>query len=321
MTGKILPRYLIIAVALAAVVSILLLTNFYLQYRWMAGGLVETGMQQHELSLASSFERRSRARLRRIADSLEFEDGSVSLAAGEELISHVVEGQDDFAGLRFVGRDGTLIEAGTLPGSESLTGVTWDEQRLYLRYPITRNGEDLGTLFGNFDLAGLHDAAFEFRDSMVAAAEQHRRSSFLWIGSSMAGMLLLCGFVVWFIIRSQNQRIREIKIQAENLGDARFGAPLQGPKGDELGELVDVFNNMRERLQRTTISRDYVDNILSSMNEAIIVTSADNVITKVNHATTRMLEFAESELVGRHLREVIDSDRHSNGSNPAHQIR
>ncbi len=309
MTGKILPRYLIIAVALAAVVSVLLLTNFYLQYRAMAGALVETGMQQHELSLAASFERRSRARLRRIADSFEFDGSLISQKRNEELIAHVVEGQDDFVGLRFVANDGATIEAGTLPGAESLTGVTWDEQRLYLRFPVSRNNTGTGTLFGNFDLQGLHDAAAEFRNSMLSAAEQHRRSSFLWIGFSMAGMLLLCGFVLWFIIRAQNQRIRGIKLQAEMLSEANFGEELQGPRGDELGDLVDVFNNMREHLKRTTISRDYVDNILGGMNEAIIVTSADNVITKVNHATTRMLNFAEHELVGQHLSQIIESER------------
>ncbi|ANO50219.1 bifunctional diguanylate cyclase/phosphodiesterase [Woeseia oceani] len=310
MTGKILPRYLILAVALAAVVCILLLGNFYAQYQSMAGALVETGMRQHERSLAAGFERRSRARLHRIADSLDFTDGEPEVMSNQELLRHAVEGRDDFIGLRFVSIDGdTVLEAGELPASIPQSGVHWEEQRLQLQYPVEQDGERLGTLYGNFGLIGLQEATTEFRNNMLAAEQQHRQSSFLWIGVTMAIMLLLCGAVVWLIIRSQNQRIREIKTQAEKLSESNFGEDLHGPRGDELGELVDVFNNMRDRLKRTTISRDYVDNILSGMNEAIVVTSADNMITKVNHATARMLNYGDVELVGQPLSCILDNER------------
>ncbi|MEQ8206677.1 MAG: EAL domain-containing protein [Woeseia sp.] len=310
MTGKILPRYLILAVALAAVVCILLLSNFYAQYQSMAGGLVETGMRQHERSLAAGFERRSRARLHRIADSMDFTGGVPDRMSNQELLKHAVEGRDDFIGLRFVSTDGnTVFEAGELPATTPTAGVNWEDQRLQLQYPVVQDGERLGTLFGNFGLIGLQEATTEFKNNMLSAEQQHRRSSFLWVGASMAIMLLLCGGVVWMIIRAQSQRIREIKTQAEKLSEANFGEDLHGPRGDELGDLVDVFNNMRDRLKRTTISRDYVDNILGGMNEAIIVTSADNVITKVNHATARMLSYGDNELVGQPLSCILDGEK------------
>ena len=34
-------------------------------------------------------------------------------------------------------------------------------------------------------------------------------------------------------------------------------------RGDLLGDLAEVFNDMRDKLQSTTISRDYVDSVLS----------------------------------------------------------
>ena len=63
---------------------------------------------------------------------------------------------------------------------------------------------------------------------------------------------------------------------------------------------------MREKLKRTTISRDYVDNVLSSMNETIIVTSADGTIKKINDATARMLNYTEEELLGQPLDLIVD---------------
>jgi diguanylate cyclase (GGDEF)-like protein/PAS domain S-box-containing protein len=63
---------------------------------------------------------------------------------------------------------------------------------------------------------------------------------------------------------------------------------------------------MREKLQRTTISRDYVDSVLSGMNEAIIVTSADGTITRINEATSRLLEYSSDELIGQDMEFIVD---------------
>jgi len=119
-------------------------------------------------------------------------------------------------------------------------------------------------------------------------------------------VVALCGVVIWLIVENQTARVRALKVQAEKLSDADFGEPLQVQHGDELGDLAEVFNEMREKLKRTTISRDYVDSVLSSMNETIIVTSADGTIKKINDATARMLNYTEEELLGQPLDLIVD---------------
>lgn len=309
MSGKILPRYLMLGLALAGVVCALLVGNFYLQYRHLANELVETGRTEHERSLDGSFERRARARLHRVADSLEFGGDTAGGPGNRELIEHVVQGRDDFLGLRLVEPDGSVTEAGDVASGVNEPGVSWSSHRLVLSYDVTRGTTHHGTLYGHFDLAELDEARAEFQNAMLAAVAAERRRGFLWIGLSIAVMLLLCVVVTWAIIRAQNRRIHELKIQAEKLSAANFGEPLSGPRGDELGNLAEVFNRMRENLKETTISRDYVDNILGGMNEAIIVTSADGVITRVNHATERMLEYNEDELIGKSVEHIIDRTR------------
>lgn len=309
MTGKILPRYLLLGLTLAGVVCALLLSNFYVQYRQLANELVETGRSQHERSLDGSFERRARARLHRIADALILEPGTEAAIANADLVQHVVQGEDDFLGLRFVADDGSVIEAGDTGDDLEEPGAAWFENRLILSYDVVEGEKYYGTLYGHFDLADLAEAREEFRDAMLAAAAMERTRSLAWIAFSMAVMLLLCAGVVWSIIRAQNKRIRELKEQAQKLSASNFGEPLSGPRGDELGNLIDVFNDMRKHLKETTISRDYVDNILGGMNEAVIVTSADGVITRVNHATERMLEYSDDELVGKPLEHIIDQSR------------
>ena len=42
------------------------------------------------------------------------------------------------------------------------------------------------------------------------------------------------------------------------------------------------------------------------MNEAIIITSTSGTITRINGATSRMLEYPEEELIGRHIDTIVD---------------
>ncbi len=307
MTAKILPRYLILGLVAAVVVAGGLLASFYVQYRVLAGELVETGLGQHERSLAASFERRSQARLHSVADSFDLSGGEISRRINQELIRSIVASQDDLVGLRFIGNDGTVLQAGYVPPGEKTAGASWDDQSLYLSYPVGDGDEQIGLLFANFDLSQLWADAEAFRESMLVAAVQHRRTSLMWTAVSLILMAVICCGVIWLILSAQSRRIHELKLQAEKLSEANFGEPLHGPRGDELSNLVDVFNKMRDRLKQTTISRDYVDSILGSMNEAIIVTSADGTIGRINHATSRMLDFSEEELVGQNVSRIVDT--------------
>jgi len=164
----------------------------------------------------------------------------------------------------------------------------------------------LGVLVSNFTLDEMHRESTRFRDQLLSKGDERRRASFVWIGIATLLVLALCGVVIWLIVESQTARVRALKVQAEKLSDADFGEPLQVLHGDELGDLAEVFNEMREKLKRTTISRDYVDNVLSSMNETIIVTSADGTIKKINDATARMLNYTEEELLGQPLDLIVD---------------
>ncbi len=156
-------------------------------------------------------------------------------------------------------------------------------------------------------------SAFAVALSPAAAAREQSvgdgiSMGFVWIELFSALVLLLSGVAVWLIARRQTKRIRELKREAKKLRDSDFGEPLRVERG-ELGELAAVFNDMRDKLRATTISRDYVDSILSSMNDAIIVTAADGTIKRVNRATSHLLGYEERELLGTSIDRIVDSDK------------
>ena len=68
---------------------------------------------------------------------------------------------------------------------------------------------------------------------------------------------------------------------------------------DELGDLASSFNNMAEVMQKTTVSRDYVDNIIKSMMDSLVVVTPAGLIERVNQKTLNILGYKEDELIGK----------------------
>ncbi len=305
MIGNRFPRFLLLVLALGVAVAVVMLSMFYGQYRWLADQIVTASSEQHYAFLQGSFERRARAQMHGIADILS-QDGEADPGL---LLNQALLGNKNLSGLRFTDRSGRSWSSGSMPVVDDPLAVTWLDDRLFLPYPVKQNGDQTGTVSGAFLLDELRAEFSAFGEQVATQEVESRRISYFWIGAGMLAIWLLCGAVVWLFVRSLNQRIRQLKVQAEKLRDADFGEPLPVPRDDELGELAAVFNNMRDRLRETTLSRDYVDSILSGMNEAVIVTSEDGAIQSINTAASRLLGYDEDELIGTSIDFVIDSSK------------
>lgn len=73
----------------------------------------------------------------------------------------------------------------------------------------------------------------------------------------------------------------------------------------ELHSLALSFNIMLERLERTTTSRDYVDSILNSISEMILVTGEGGRIRSCNRAFRRMMGGEPDAFVGRPIADIL----------------
>ena len=70
---------------------------------------------------------------------------------------------------------------------------------------------------------------------------------------------------------------------------------------DELKELSDSFNGMINELEKITVSRNYFDNIISSMSESLIISDTNGTIMSCNNATLSLLNYESSELIGKNI--------------------
>ena len=308
MIGKKLPQNLLSGLALGICVGAIIFALFWVQYRWLAGELVNTSSAEHEVVLRESFERRFRAQLHDVVDQLEPEIQQASPAQLTAMLESMVADNSALLGLRLSVADAAPIQVGNVP-LPSAREVVWLSNSITLPYAINEGEDRIGQVLGTFALDDLRAESAAFATDIANKEAHSRRISYIWIGLGTVATLIIYLLVVWVIARNQSLRVRALKNQAEKLRDADFGEPLIETRDDELGELASVFNDMRDRLRTTTISRNYVDSILSGMNEAIIVTDSAGTIKRANRATTILLGYDEGELVGSPIDKIVNKKK------------
>jgi diguanylate cyclase (GGDEF)-like protein/PAS domain S-box-containing protein len=109
-----------------------------------------------------------------------------------------------------------------------------------------------------------------------------------------------------------NSFVRPLRAVVTALNDAARGnyGTATDVGTSELRELADAVDSMRISLRSSTISRDYLDRLLASMGEALLITDANGRIERANAAARELFGQSEPELVGKLADDlIVSSDR------------
>ncbi|MFK7949765.1 MAG: ATP-binding protein [Saprospiraceae bacterium] len=68
---------------------------------------------------------------------------------------------------------------------------------------------------------------------------------------------------------------------------------------DEIGVLYHNFNSMMQQIEKTTVSKNYLDSIMSALAEMIIVLDIDGRINYINEAVEKTTGYSYKELKGK----------------------
>ncbi len=232
MIGSRIPRFVFYVTTLGVIVAAIMLSMFYGQYRWLANQIVSTSYDEHRTLLEGSFERRMRAELHAIADLLPGTPDAEPNAVLNTL-SRAMTADPDLNGLRFTSLSGESWSSGNYPQAPYVSETTWLDEQVLITYPVLRDEQEVGHISGSFQLGTLRSDLASFTDQLQTKEDESRRVSYLWIGGGTTAVLLLCGAVVWLLVRGQTKRIRELKAQAERFRNADFGEPLPAGRGDD----------------------------------------------------------------------------------------
>jgi PAS domain S-box-containing protein len=99
--------------------------------------------------------------------------------------------------------------------------------------------------------------------------------------------------------------LHKLTTAALQIGKGNLDTRIDVKSKDEIGILAEAFNRMTRDLSKTTVSKTYVDNIIKSMLDTLIVIDSQATITKVNRSTLDLLGFDREELIGRPIRHII----------------
>jgi len=177
-------------------------------------------------------------------------------------------------------------------GSALRYSTTVQENMLYVAVPIHKDAAITGVLRASLFMHGIERILSEFTTNILY----------------VTFCILAIGLLVSFIIsRRLTRPIRTLSTAAKRISAGDFSARVFIYNNDEFRELADSFNSMTEKIrglfQEVSFQKEELTNIISSMNEALLVLDADGRITLVNEALRRLLP--EQPLEARFYWEVI----------------
>ena len=119
----------------------------------------------------------------------------------------------------------------------------------------------------------------------------------------MSGLIAIC--VGFFISRSITKPIASLKAATAEISKGSYGTIIDVETKDEIGELAASFNRMTGVLKETMVSKDYVENIIGSMVDCLVILDPDATIRTVNQATCDLLGYSEDELIGSSMDLIV----------------
>ncbi len=129
----------------------------------------------------------------------------------------------------------------------------------------------------------------------------------IFTGLFIAFCLVVGGYLY---VKEITQPIKHLALTTEkiSLGDLSVKAEVKTRTSDEIDDFAKSFNSMIGILQKTTVSRDYFNNILNRMVDTLIITDADTRITIVNQSALDLLEYTEEEIIGQPFEKILSRE-------------
>lgn len=188
-----------------------------------------------------------------------------------------------------------------------------------------KNISGSGYFIGTSDKEGNHDELFAraysagFRSykgldwSIILEHEKSEllepvielNNQFMWL---LIFTFLLTGMLSFVVARSLSRPLEKLGKASIAIGKGQLDTRLDITSKDEMGSLGTLINEMVESLQRTTVSKSYLDKIVENMMDSLVVLSPQGVIEKINRTTLDLLGYEEQELIGQSIASIFTEE-------------
>ncbi len=124
----------------------------------------------------------------------------------------------------------------------------------------------------------------------------------LFIIALNIALAIILGYVVFSVSRRVLFKpLDELAGATDRLAKGDLTARITLQAADELQVLFNNFNRMAGDLDKTTVSKAYMDNIIEGMISTFIVANHEDMIIRANAAACSLLNYSEDELKGNSI--------------------
>jgi PAS domain S-box-containing protein len=242
-----------------------------------------------------------------------------SLGEGEDVVAILAYRSSKTLWLEFSGIQLTVEDLDFMETAE-----VWEKDRILTKgFPVS----EFGSMVVDVENPTMNDSRFTsppigwvrlFLDRR--ALEQ--RLNTLIIQTLVTSLLITMvgGGVFILLLRRSLHIIGPLTEATKKVAEGDLHTTVPVSSNDELGELANCFNRMTEQLLQTTVSKNYVDNVIRSMTDILIVFNPDGTIRSVNHAALNLFGYEEQELLGQDAHVLFPSNENPLGGTKYQEI-
>lgn len=176
-------------------------------------------------------------------------------------------------------------------------GSEFEKDHLILRKSIFVDNEVIGTIF---ILSNIQEI-------------KNHLSQYLYIVLFLISLLILNALLLSSKLQELiSKPILELARLAKNVSKGDFTQKVEIKTNDEMGDLAETFNKMTSDLHTSRnnllSAKDYIDNIIKSLIDTLIVTDSDGTINMINKSALELLGYSHTEIIGQKLSVIFPQE-------------
>src|SRR5580698_4969468 len=304
MARSLKTKYLLLALAVGGVLSLLLAGLAYYEHRVDAADVNQLTYSTVAQRLEADLETRASSLSEITGTSLGPALGSGNKAAVTSIAERLLD-ERDIERVEVLDSRGTVLFRGGDPAAQQPEDWFAFQSTIHSNL-VSAPVQQVGSLRIWISRAEMNETLANIRKQLESQQGlQIKRMRGFFAGITLP--LLVLGLAgAWYIAGQIEGPISALVMSADRIGQGDYTMPLAVVRHDELGELQFALERMRQKLNETTITKNYLNTVLNSLSDAVFVTSPEGIVKSCNEATQRLLGYQEADLLGKPLVSFID---------------
>src|SRR6202789_1668339 len=304
MARSLKTKYLLLALVFGAVLSLLLGSLSYYEHRVDAAAVNQLTYATVAQRLETDLETRASSLSEITGTSLGSALSSQNKAAVTSIAERLLD-ERDIKRVEVLDAHGTVLFRGGDPAAQQPEDWFAFQSTIHSNL-VSAPVQQVGSLRIWISRAEMNETLANIRKQLESQQGlQIKRMRGLLAGITLP--LLVLGLAgAWFIAGQIEGPISALVMSADRIGQGDYTMPLAVVRHDELGDLQFALERMRQKLNETTITKNYLNTVLNSLSDAVFVTSPEGIVKSCNEATHRLLGYQEADLLGKPLASFID---------------